>query len=63
MATLVPLDLGGKLLLDIGNWPPAINSPIVETLGESLQRALPHTRVVKAMIPAFAGVTSEFWLA
>ena len=49
MATLVPLDLAGKLLVDIGNWRSAIDSPIMETLGESLQRALPHTRVVKAM--------------
>ena len=49
MAVLVPLDLGGKLLVDIGNWRSAIDSPIVETLGESLQRALPRTRVVKAM--------------
>jgi predicted dinucleotide-binding enzyme len=49
MATLVPLDLAGKLLVDIGNWRSAIDSPIMETLGESLQRALPQTRVVKAM--------------
>jgi predicted dinucleotide-binding enzyme len=49
MATLVPLDLAGKLLIDIGNWRSAIDSPIVDTLGESLQRALPRTRVVKAM--------------
>ena len=49
MATLVPLDLAGKLLVDIGNWRSAIDSPIVDTLGESLQRALPRTRVVKAM--------------
>ena len=49
MATLVPLDLAGKLLVDIGNWRSAIDSPIVDTLGEILQRALPRTRVVKAM--------------
>ncbi|QQR35159.1 NAD(P)-binding domain-containing protein [Devosia oryziradicis] len=49
MATLVPLDQAGRLLVDIGNWRSAIDSPIVETLGESLQRALPRTRVVKAM--------------
>ena len=49
METLVPLDLAGKLLVDIGNWRSAIDSPIMETLGESLQRALPRTRVVKAM--------------
>jgi predicted dinucleotide-binding enzyme len=49
MATLVPLGLSGKLLVDIGNWRSAIDGPIVDTLGESLQRALPRTRVVKAM--------------
>ena len=49
VATLVPLGLAGKLLVDIGNWKSAIDGPIVETLGENLQRALPHTRVVKAM--------------
>ena len=49
MAVLVPLGLAGKLLVDIGNWRSAIDSPILETLGESLQRALPQTRVVKAM--------------
>jgi predicted dinucleotide-binding enzyme len=49
MATLVPLGLSGKLLVDIGNWKSAIDGPILETLGESLQRALPRTRVVKAM--------------
>ncbi|MFD2649624.1 NADPH-dependent F420 reductase [Devosia albogilva] len=49
MATLPPLDLAGKLLVDQGNWQSAIDGPIVETLGETLQRALPRTRVVKAM--------------
>lgn len=43
------LDLAGKLLIDQGNFQSAIDGPIVETLGESLQRALPETRVVKAM--------------
>lgn len=49
MATFTSLPLAGKLLVDIGNWKTAIDSPIVETLGETLQRALPETRVVKAM--------------
>jgi predicted dinucleotide-binding enzyme len=49
MATFPGLSLSGKLLVDIGNWQSAIDGPIVETLGESLQRALPGTRVVKAM--------------
>ena len=49
MATLAALPLGGKILVDIGNWKSAIDGPITETLGESLQRGLPQTRVVKAM--------------
>ena len=49
MATFTALPLAGKLLVDIGNWKTAVDSPIIETLGESLQRALPDTRVVKAM--------------
>jgi 8-hydroxy-5-deazaflavin:NADPH oxidoreductase len=49
MKTLPGLDLGGKLLIDQGNFQSAIDGPITQTLGESLQRALPRTRVVKAM--------------
>jgi predicted dinucleotide-binding enzyme len=49
METLPALPLTGKLLVDIGNWQSAVDGPITETLGESLQRALPDTRVVKAM--------------
>ena len=49
MAIFPTLPLKGKLLVDIGNWQSAIDSPIIETLGEALQRALPETRVVKAM--------------
>jgi 8-hydroxy-5-deazaflavin:NADPH oxidoreductase len=46
---LPKLPLEGKLLLDIGNYRAAIDSPITETLGESLQQALPDTRVVKGL--------------
>lgn len=49
MEVLPSLDLEGKLLVDQGNWQSAIDGPIIETLGETLQRALPRTRVVKAM--------------
>ena len=49
MATFAALPVAGKLLIDIGNWQSAVDGPIAETLGESLQRALPDTRVVKAM--------------
>lgn len=49
MQTFPGLPLEGKLLIDQGNWQSAIDGPITETLGESLQRLLPQTRVVKAM--------------
>ncbi len=49
MEVLPPLELAGKVLVDQGNWQAAIDGPIIETLGESLQRALPLARVVKAM--------------
>lgn len=49
ITTFTALPLAGKLLVDIGNWQTAIDGPIAETLGETLQRALPETRVVKAM--------------
>ncbi|HEY8576918.1 MAG TPA: NAD(P)-binding domain-containing protein [Devosia sp.] len=49
MKTFPGLPLEGKLLIDQGNWQSAIDGPITETLGESLQRLLPQTRVVKAM--------------
>jgi 8-hydroxy-5-deazaflavin:NADPH oxidoreductase len=49
MTVLPSLDLRGKLLIDQGNWRSAIDQPILKTLGESLQAALPQTRVVKAM--------------
>jgi hypothetical protein len=49
LQTFGQLPLAGKLLVDIGNWKGAIDSPIIETLGEALQSRLPDTRVVKAM--------------
>lgn len=49
MEVLPSLPLDGKLLMDQGNFQSSIEGPITETLGESLQRALPRTRVVKAM--------------
>lgn len=47
--TFPGLALKGKLLVDIGNWQSAVDGPINETLGETLQAALPGTSVVKAM--------------
>lgn len=49
LETLSPLPLGGKLLIDIGNYRSAIDSGIDEPLGQALQRALPDTRVVKTL--------------
>jgi 8-hydroxy-5-deazaflavin:NADPH oxidoreductase len=49
LETFGKLDLVGKLMIDIGNFQAAIDGPITETLGEQLQRALPETRVVKAL--------------
>ncbi|MGB3339228.1 MAG: hypothetical protein WBA73_18785 [Devosia sp.] len=47
--TLSALPLAGKLLIDIGNFQSAIDGPINQTLGETLQDALPDTRVVKTL--------------
>lgn len=49
LETLTKLPLSGKLLLDIGNFRSAIDGPIAQTLGESLQSALPDTHVVKGL--------------
>ncbi|SEU38193.1 NADPH-dependent F420 reductase [Stigmatella erecta] len=49
LETLAALPMEGKLLIDTGNRQSAIDGPLTETLGEALQRALPNTRVVKAM--------------
>lgn len=43
------LPLAGKLLIDAGNYRSAIEGPIVEPLGQALQRVLPETRVVKTL--------------
>ncbi|WP_173087981.1 NAD(P)-binding domain-containing protein [Devosia sp. 1635] len=49
MAILPPLPLAGKLLIDVGNFQSVITGPLTHTLGESLQNALPDTRVVKTL--------------
>ncbi|MDF2799886.1 MAG: oxidoreductase [Devosia sp.] len=49
MATLPTLPLAGKLLIDIGNFQSVMSEPLTHTLGESLQQALPDTRVVKTL--------------
>jgi len=49
LAVFPKLPMAGKLLVDIGNFQSAIDGPVTQTLGEALQRALPQTRVVKAL--------------
>lgn len=51
-ASLVALrtcDIGGKILVDIGNYNSAVDQPIVEPLGQAIQREHPTARVVKTL--------------
>jgi len=59
LQTLPGLPLAGKLLLDIGNFQAAADGPLTRTLGESLQSALPGTRVVKALNSVSAQLMGE----
>jgi predicted dinucleotide-binding enzyme len=59
LQTLPKLPLSGKLLLDIGNFRSAVDGPLIKTLGESLQSALPDTRVVKALNSVSAQLMGE----
>jgi 8-hydroxy-5-deazaflavin:NADPH oxidoreductase len=49
-------NLGGKVLIDVSNpldfsrgFPPSLSVPSTDSLGEQIQRAFPHTLVVKAL--------------
>lgn len=42
-----PLD--GKILIDIGNYDIAVDQPIIEPLGQAIQREHPRARVVKTL--------------
>ena len=55
--------LSGKVLIDVANaldfsegFPPTLSIVNVDSLGEGVQRALPETRVVKALHTVTAGV-------
>ena len=41
--------LDGKILVDIGNYNSAVDQPIVEPLGQAIQREHPKVRVVKTL--------------
>ncbi len=41
--------IGGKILIDIGNYDSAVDQPIVEPLGQAIQREHPMARVVKTL--------------
>jgi predicted dinucleotide-binding enzyme len=56
VGTAAPGDLAGKVLVDVANpldhsrgRPPGLSVSSFDSLGEQLQRALPDTRVVKAL--------------
>ena len=42
-------DVGGKVLIDIGNYDLAVDQPIPMPLGEAIQKAHPTARVVKTL--------------
>lgn len=41
--------INGKILIDIGNYNTAVDKPIVEPLGQAIQREHPTARVVKTL--------------
>ena len=41
--------IAGKILIDIGNYNTAVDQPIVEPLGQAIQREHPTARVVKTL--------------
>jgi predicted dinucleotide-binding enzyme len=49
LVALRALNLDGKILIDIGNYNSAVDQPIVEPLGEAIQREHPKVRLVKTL--------------
>jgi 8-hydroxy-5-deazaflavin:NADPH oxidoreductase len=47
--TLEGLPLAGKIVIDISNYDHAVDQPITDPLGETVQRAHPEAKVVKAL--------------
>jgi predicted dinucleotide-binding enzyme len=49
LVALRALNLDGKILIDIGNYNSAVDQPIVEPLGQAIQREHPKVRLVKTL--------------
>ena len=49
LVALRGLDIDGKILIDIGNYNSAVDQPIVEPLGQAIQREHPKVRLVKTL--------------
>ena len=49
LVALRDLDIDGKILVDIGNYNSAVDQPIVEPLGQAIQREHPKVRLVKTL--------------
>lgn len=49
LVALRELDIDGKILIDIGNYNSAVDQPIVEPLGQAIQREHPKVRLVKTL--------------
>ena len=49
IAILGQCDIAGKILIDIANYDSAVDQPIVDPLGEAIQRTFPEARLVKAL--------------
>lgn len=49
LVTLRDCDIDGKILIDIGNYNSAVDQPIVEPLGQAIQREHPAAKVVKTL--------------
>ena len=49
LVALRDLDIDGKILVDIGNYNSAVDQPIVEPLGQAIQRQHPQVRLVKTL--------------
>src|SRR4051812_4068256 len=49
LVVLRECSIGGKILIDIGNYNSAVDQPIIEPLGQAIQREHPTARVVKTL--------------
>ncbi|HVY51053.1 MAG TPA: NAD(P)-binding domain-containing protein [Devosia sp.] len=49
LKVLADCAIGGKIFIDIGNYEHAADQPILEPLGQAIQKAHPEARVVKTL--------------